>query len=119
MRIVSKKLTIVFERRQQQNIFQRYNRSKFVHRRINAAKLFIVTSSNPCNRSIVHLYETCREIGVNNTNIRQSIELPQETDALDNSENITHLSQHLANIPIDCQMGIIYGFYIHRIIFVN
>lgn len=38
-------------------------------------------------------------------NIRQSIELLKKINALDTNENITHLGIHLANMPVDCQLG--------------
>lgn len=38
-------------------------------------------------------------------NIRQSIELLKKINALDTDENITHLGIHLANMPVDCQLG--------------
>lgn len=39
------------------------------------------------------------------TNIRQSIELLKKINALDANENITYLGIHLANMPVDCQLG--------------
>lgn len=38
-------------------------------------------------------------------NIRQSIQLLKKIDALDQNENITYLGVHLANMPVDCQLG--------------
>lgn len=38
-------------------------------------------------------------------NIRQSIELLKRINALDDKENITYLGIHLANMPVDCQLG--------------
>lgn len=38
-------------------------------------------------------------------NIRQSIELLKKINALDTNENITYLGIHLANMPVDCQLG--------------
>lgn len=38
-------------------------------------------------------------------NIRQAINLLQQIDALDPNERITHLGVHLANMPVDCQLG--------------
>lgn len=38
-------------------------------------------------------------------NICQSIELLKKINALDENENITYLGLHLANMPVDCQLG--------------
>lgn len=38
-------------------------------------------------------------------NIRQSIELLKKINALDENEDITYLGIHLANMPVDCQLG--------------
>lgn len=38
-------------------------------------------------------------------NIQQSISLLQQIDALDENENITYLGIHLANMPVDSQLG--------------
>lgn len=38
-------------------------------------------------------------------NIRQAINLLQQIDALDPNEWITYLGVHLANMPVDCQLG--------------
>lgn len=38
-------------------------------------------------------------------NIRRSVELLQKIDALDSNESITDLGIHLANMPVECQLG--------------
>lgn len=38
-------------------------------------------------------------------NIRQSVSLLKQIDALDANEDITYLGIHLANMPVDCQLG--------------
>lgn len=38
-------------------------------------------------------------------NIRQAINLLQQISALDSNERITHLGVHLANMPVECQLG--------------
>lgn len=37
--------------------------------------------------------------------IRQSVNLLKQIDALDANENITYLGIHLADLPVDCQLG--------------